>query len=80
MGAQIAEQSSLDDRCNGGAAGAQPELFLVLLALACIARFVLFSYVEGMGSKAKIEGLGVTSGFGGLALVTLIVWALRHVI
>lgn len=60
------------------AAGAQPELFLVLLALACIARFVLFAYVEGMGSKAKIEGLGVTSGFGGLALVTLVVWALHE--
>jgi len=31
-----------------------------------------------MGSKAKIEGLGVTSGFGGLAIVTLVVWALHE--
>ena len=60
------------------AAGAQPELFLVLLALACIARFILFAYVEGMGSKAKSEGLGVTSGFGGLALITLVVWVLHE--
>jgi len=57
---------------------AQPELFLVLLALACAARLVLYAYVEGMGTKARIEGTGVTSGFGGLAVVTLVLWAMHE--
>jgi len=59
-------------------AGAQPELFLVILAFACVARLALFSYVEGMGAKAKIEGFGVTSVFAGLALMTLGLWGLHE--
>jgi Na+/melibiose symporter-like transporter len=59
-------------------AGAQPELFLILLALACVGRLVLYANVEGMGTRAKLEGMGVTSGFVALSLVTLVVWALHE--